>query len=59
MEPKTIETIIIGIIAKNMGYCNQTNVCESGHEILSFIGRLTNKEFLAIKKQLKNDPARP
>jgi hypothetical protein len=50
MKTKSIEKICIGIIAKNMGYANQTNVCKSGEAVFEYIGSMTYKEFRNVKK---------
>lgn len=47
------ETICIGIIATEMGYANQTKVCNAGRAVFKHIGSLTYKQFRDIKKLLK------
>ena len=47
---KIVETICIGIVAKNMGYANQTLVCNAGREIFEYISRLPYRQFRAIKR---------
>lgn len=56
MTPKTIETICIGIVAKNMGFADQSKVGNAGREVFKFIGELTFKEFRKIKKLNSNRP---
>lgn len=55
MRTKAIEMRFIGIIACNMGYANQTNVCKSGKAVFEEIGTLTYKEFRNIKKLLNGN----
>lgn len=47
---KAVETICIGIVAKNMGYANQTLVCNAGRELFELISRMTYKQFSDIKR---------
>jgi hypothetical protein len=47
------ETICIGIIATEMGYANQTRVCNAGRAVFKHIGSLTYEEFGNIKKLMK------
>jgi len=56
MKAETIELIIIGIVASNMGYADQSKVCATGHEIYKYIGKLTYNDLREIKKQLKKSP---
>lgn len=47
---KAVEAICIGIVAKNMGYANQTFVCNAGRELFEYISRMTYKQFSDVKK---------
>lgn len=47
---KAVETICIGIVAKNMGYANQTLVCNAGRELFEYISQMTYKRFSDVKK---------
>jgi len=49
----SLETIFIGIIAKNMGCVNQSDVVKSGEEIFKRVGSLTYRELKNIKSLLK------
>lgn len=53
MRAKAQETICIGIIATEMGYANQTLVCNAGRAVFNHIGGLTHKQFRDIKKLMK------
>lgn len=50
MRTEAIERVCVGIVAEQMGYANQTHVCNAGKAIFKYIGRLTYKEFRNIKK---------
>lgn len=59
MAPEVIKTIIIGCIAKEMGYADQSKVIKSGLEVFDFVSRLTYKEFGAIKKEYRKQLSAP
>ena len=55
MKAESIKTIIIGIIATEMGYANQSNVLKSAEMVFKYIGRLNQTEFRLIKKFLNEE----
>lgn len=59
MTPETIKTIIIGCIATEMGYADQSKVMKAGLEVFDFVSGLTYKEFLAIKREYLKPPTAP
>jgi hypothetical protein len=52
LSPAEVETMFIGVVAKNMGYANQDDVVKTGKAVLEKIGTLTHKEFKDIKNLL-------
>jgi len=49
MRAKAVETTLIGIIASEMGYADQSRVCISGKKVFEYIKTLTYSEFKNVK----------
>lgn len=49
MRAKGWETTFIGVIATEMGYVNQSKVCNAGMAIFKKVGSMTYREFRNVK----------
>ena len=49
-NPKTIQTIIVGCIAQEMGLVNGKNLLKAGDTVFDFVSSLTHKELSELKK---------
>lgn len=52
MKAQAWERVFIGAVATEMGYANQTKVCNAGKEVFKLIGSMTYKEFKNVKALL-------
>ena len=55
MKAESVHTIIRGIIATEMGYANQTHVCNSAKSVFEYIGSINQTEFRNVKKFLNTE----
>ena len=52
MKAEQVLTQIRGIIAKEMGYANQSKVCESAEMVFKYLGTINQTQFRLVKKLL-------
>jgi hypothetical protein len=55
MKAEAVETILIGIVSKHMGYVKPSQPIGAGKEVFEYIKRLTYKQFSDIKKLNQSD----
>jgi hypothetical protein len=46
------ELVFIGLVAKSMGYADQSKVCEAGQKAFRLLAKMSHKDFRNIKRHL-------